>query len=92
MSTSTIEVVKTETTDVPAEASHIVPVPPGEEDETPQAYVLRARIEGFPITALCGYVFVPQKDPQPLPVCSACMDIYQSDPMGHGDRDELPDA
>lgn len=92
MSTSTIEHVVTETTDVPADASHIVMVPPGEDDETPQAYVVRARIEGFAITALCGYVFVPQKDPKPLPVCQTCLEIFQNDPNEFGDRGELPDA
>ena len=39
--------------------AHIVMVPPGEPDQTPQAYVLRARVEGFPITALCGFVWIP---------------------------------
>jgi hypothetical protein len=80
------------TTDQPEQASHIVMVPPEEEDSTPQAYVLRARIEGFPVTALCGHTFVPQKNPEPLPVCEECLEIFQHDPNGHGDREELPEA
>lgn len=85
-------VIEHQTSDEPEQASHIVMVPPHEDDESPQAYVLRARIEGFPITALCGHVFVPHKNPEPLPVCSGCLDIYQHDPNGFGDRGELPDA
>lgn len=92
MSTSTTEYAQAVTTDEPADAAHIVPVPEGESDETPQAYVLRARIEGFPVTALCGYTWVPQRDPGPLPVCSSCLDLYESYGWKYGDRDRLPDA
>lgn len=94
MSTDTLirEHVETRTTDIPADASHIVMVPPGEPDETPQAYVLRARIEGLPITAICGHVFTPQKDPKPLPVCEGCMAVYHQDGENRDDRNDLPDA
>lgn len=92
MSTATIEAIETRTTTIPEEASHIVMVPPVEDDETPQAYVLRARIEGFPVTALCGHQWVPRRDPKPLPVCATCLDLFQNDPNGRDNRDELPDA
>lgn len=71
--------------------SHIVLPPPDAADETPQAYVMRARIEGFPVTALCGYTWVPSRDPSRYPTCEVCVDIYRSggDPA---DRAELPDA
>lgn len=92
MSVETLEYVQTNTTDVPEDASHIVQVPKHQPDPTPQAYVLRARIEGFLIVALCGHAFVPKQNPEPLPVCQACLDIYENDPHGHGDRDQLPDA
>lgn len=81
-----------ETSDEPEQSAHIVLVPPHEDDQTPQAYVLRARIEGFAIEALCGHVFVPQRNPEPLPTCSGCLEIYQFDPYGKGDRGELPNA
>lgn len=80
------------TTDDPGAAAHIVMVPAGEPDQTPQAYVLRARIEGFPVTALCGYTWVPEKDPRDKPVCSGCLDIYQQPGDHRDERDELPDA
>lgn len=90
--TITEDVVQTNTTDVPDDAAHIVQVPKGEPDATPQAYVLRARLEGFEIVALCGFVFIPKQNPEPLPVCEPCLAIFKHDPQGHGDRDRLPDA
>ena len=92
MSTATLEYVETRTTDIPGDASHIVMVPPSEKDETPQAYVLRARVEGFPIVALCGYTWIPSKNALPLPVCSGCLDVYQQPGDHRDERDELPDA
>jgi hypothetical protein len=29
-----------------------------------------------PATALCGFVWVPSKDPKQLPVCQKCAEIY----------------
>lgn len=73
------------------DCAHIVMVPPGETDETPQAYVMRARIEGFPITALCGYTWVPNKMATGLPVCDECLAIYEA-PGDRTDPDRsLPD-
>ena len=84
------EDVEVLTTDEPGDASHIVMVPQG-VSMSPQAYVLQARIEGTKVRALCGYEWVPQKDPKSLPVCSLCKEIYEYDPNGFGDRGELPD-
>lgn len=53
--------------------AHIVKAPPGENGA---AIVLEARIMGTPVEALCGFVWVPSKDPRQLPVCQKCMDIY----------------
>lgn len=91
MSTSTIEREQITTFTNKAECAHIVLVPPGSDDETPQAYVMRARVEGFPVTALCGYTWVPNKMATGLPVCEECKEIYENDPQGHGDRDRLPE-
>jgi hypothetical protein len=81
------------TTDDPADAAHIVMVPEGEPDQTPQAYVLRATIEGFPVTAVCGYVWVPGKDPRNKPVCSPCKEFFESNGRDLDKRrGNLPDA
>lgn len=90
--TATITETEHVTTTDKTRAKHIVMTPPGEPDQTPQAYVLRARIEGFPVTALCGHTWVPQQDPGPLPVCQECLDVYQQPGEHRDQRDELPDA
>lgn len=54
-------------------AAHIVKVKPG---ENAAAVVLEARIMGTPIEALCGFVWVPNRDPKQLPVCEACKTVY----------------
>jgi hypothetical protein len=86
MSTSVIEQEKLGTTDVPDDAAHIV-MDPDRERDNPQVYIMEARIEGIPVEALCGYIFTPEKDPLKKPVCSKCLEIFQHDPKGHGDRD-----
>ena len=62
----------TETEDGPV--AHIVKVGPGEDAA---AKVLEARIEGTPIEALCGHVWVPSRDPKQLPMCQKCKDVYE---------------
>jgi Protein of unknown function (DUF3039) len=54
--------------------AHIVKVGPG---ESAVAKVLEARIYGTPIEALCGFVWVPSRDPKQLPVCQKCQSIYE---------------
>jgi hypothetical protein len=56
------------------DAAHIVKTDPG---ENAAAKVLEARIMGTPIEALCGYVWVPSKDPKNLPLCEDCKSIYE---------------
>lgn len=81
-----------QTTTDKAEQAHIVMVPPGESDETPQAYVMRARVEGFPVTALCGYTWVPNKMATGLPVCEECKFLYENVGADLPDRfNNLPD-
>jgi hypothetical protein len=85
--TAIAEAVQVLTSSDKPESSHIVRVPPGEPDQTPQAYVLRARVEGFPVTALCGYTWVPTRRAEGLPLCSECHAIYS----GNGFEGGLPD-
>lgn len=92
MSTAVEEVVELRLSDDAGASAHIVMVPPNEPDTTPQAYVLRARVEGFEITALCGHTWLPERDPAPLPVCSRCVDIYHQPGENRDDRNEMPGA
>ena len=77
MSTQLLERTDTEirlsTDEGDAECAHIVVTEPGEDAV---AKILEARIFGTPVTALCGFVWVPSKDPKRLPVCQKCADIY----------------
>lgn len=77
-----VMVLATQVTADKDNAAHIVQVPGDQPDETPQAYAMRARVEGFPITALCGYVWTPNKDPQSLPVCMECKAIFDNTVTG----------
>ncbi|MEY4404091.1 MAG: hypothetical protein RI976_22 [Actinomycetota bacterium] len=63
--------------------AHIVKT---EKDESAAAKVLEARINGTPLEALCGHVWVPSRDPKQLPMCQACKEIYE---MYRGFNDEL---
>ncbi|MEK7425974.1 MAG: DUF3039 domain-containing protein [Actinomycetota bacterium] len=55
-------------------AAHIVKTEPG---ESAAAKVLEARIYGTPLEALCGFVWVPSRDPKQLPLCEDCKSIYE---------------
>jgi hypothetical protein len=54
-------------------SAHIVKTKRG---ENAAAVVLEARVMGTPIEALCGFVWVPSRDPKQLPVCEKCKGIY----------------
>jgi hypothetical protein len=38
-----------------------------------------AMVEGVPVQALCGKVWVPSRDPKRFPVCPECKRIYDED-------------
>lgn len=54
------------------------------------AKVLEARIHGTPVVALCGEVFVPQRDPTKLPLCAPCKEIYEVYRAFNDGLDETP--
>ena len=37
--------------------------------------ILEAAVSGKPVIALCGKVWVPNRDPERFPVCPACKEI-----------------
>ena len=39
--------------------------------------ILESALSGEPVTALCGKVWVPNRDPQRFPVCPTCKEIYE---------------
>lgn len=34
-----------------------------------------ARLRGIPVKALCGYIFIPKRNPDKYPACDTCIQI-----------------
>lgn len=69
------------------QVAHIVRTEPG---ESAVAKVTEARVFGYPVEALCGERFVPQRDPKKLPMCQACKEIYDLYRAANEDLHETP--
>ena len=44
----------------------------------PKDRLMEAMINGTPVVALCGKVWVPSRDPDRFPVCPECKEIWDS--------------
>jgi hypothetical protein len=92
LSTGVREAVITRTEHEPRtgepQAAHIVKSAEGDA----AAQVLEARIYGTPLEALCGEVFIPQRDPSRLPLCAKCKDIYDTYRAFNEDLSENPQS
>ncbi len=67
----------------PEELTHIVNCP--DDKESAEAWVTEARVFGLEMEALCGFRWVPTKNPERYPVCPACVDaagIIVADEIG----------
>jgi hypothetical protein len=49
--------------------------------------IVASAVLGEPVIALCGKVWVPNRDPARFPVCPACEAIYKGLPHGGDDGD-----
>lgn len=38
--------------------------------------IMESAMSGDPVTALCGKIWVPGRDPERFPVCPTCQEIY----------------
>jgi hypothetical protein len=47
--------------------------------------IVDSAVNGTPVVALCGKVWVPTRDPSRFPVCPECKEIYDSVPEGGGE-------
>jgi hypothetical protein len=54
----------------------------------PKDKLTEAIVTGTPVTALCGKVWVPSRDPQKYPVCPTCKEIWSTLPPGKDGPDE----
>ena len=77
LSTETLPETRTETkpettydSGNPGDCAHIV------DQRDPANDVASAIIEGREVTALCGYRWIPYREPQGRPVCEACVEAY----------------
>lgn len=61
-------------TNDPENSKHIV------DQHANKCNVTEARILGIEMTALCGFKWIPCRDPEPLPMCQACSKILESYP------------
>lgn len=48
----------------------------------PREKLIDAMVNGTPVRALCGKLWVPARDPQRFPVCPQCKEIHESLPEG----------
>jgi hypothetical protein len=79
MSTQTIERTDTKPSTGSPECAHIVK----DKNKVSDAY-----LNGTPVEALCGHVFVPTKDPKKLPVCQMCKELADAFLKG-GNSDDI---
>ena len=54
----------------------------------PKDKLTAAMVEGTPVIALCGKVWVPSRDPQKFPVCPDCKDAWELMRPGGDDAGE----
>lgn len=69
-------------------------VQPGDNERyahyVPKDKILSSAMSGEPVIALCGKIWLPQRDPSRFPVCPVCKEIFASmngggDSGGQGD-------
>jgi hypothetical protein len=71
------------------EETRIVPTDEGDHERfahyVRKEKIVESAVMGIPVIALCGKVWVPNRDPQRFPVCPECKEIYDSlKPGGDG--------
>ena len=54
----------------PEDCAHIV------DQRNPDNDITTAVVEGREVTALCGYRWIPYRQPEGRPVCEACVEAY----------------
>lgn len=47
------------------------------ENTSAHARITEAMVNGTPITALCGFTWVPSRSPNQYPVCPKCLEIFE---------------
>ena len=47
-----------------------------------KAKILESAVTGTPVKALCGKVWIPNRDPSNFPICPDCQEIHAKLPRG----------
>ena len=59
----------------------LAPLEPGDHERyshyVRKDKVVESAVMGTPVVALCGKVWIPNRDPQKFPVCPECKEIYE---------------
>lgn len=63
--------------DNPAVSHFVGPLYTDEGKISGRTRILEAMINGTPIEALCGFVFVPSRNPDNRPICDRCKAIIE---------------
>jgi Protein of unknown function (DUF3039) len=50
--------------------------------------IVESAVMGAPVIALCGKVWIPNRDPGKFPVCPQCKAIFEGLPAGGDDGDK----
>lgn len=74
MSTQTISHVEETLQTGNPTLAHIIAPKDGKEGHV---LAMEARFNGTEVKALCGHVFVPQRDPRSVPACQECIEIFE---------------
>ncbi len=60
----------------------LAPADPGDHDRfshyVKKDEVMPSAINGTPVRALCGKIWVPNRDPEKFPMCPECKEIYDA--------------
>jgi hypothetical protein len=69
------------TTAILEREAEVAPAEPGDHERfahyVEKDRIVESAVTGTPVTALCGKVWVPNRDPSRFPVCPVCRDIYE---------------
>lgn len=52
-----------------------------------KAKIMESAVTGTPVKALCGKIWIPNRDPSKFPICPDCEKIHASLPRGGGGSD-----
>ena len=59
----------------------LAPLEPGDHERyshyVRKDKVVESAVMGTPVVALCGKVWIPNRDPEKFPVCAECKEIYE---------------